>query len=251
MNGRSLLRLMRQFIRRPLGVSSPASHAEVERAEWVFYIRYLRERMVVFDVGSHVGELTLLFSRFAGQQGQVHAFEANSATFKRLKAVCQLTGRKNVVLNHLAVADKEGVVKLHVYDDEHSGWNSLAERPLHRYGIQVSTVGTQEVLATTIDTYCKKNGISQIDLLKIDVEGAEYQVLLGARRMLQNRGIVCCLFEFGQTTFDMGNDPDEFESYLGEFGYEVRNVVQGDAVFPGGSSAEAARFSMHVAMPKG
>ena len=79
------------------------------------------------------------------------------------------------MLNHSALADKEGKVKLYIYDDEHASWNSLADRPLHRYGIHVSPEGSEEVTATTIDIHCEKNGIARIDLLKIDVEGAEYQ----------------------------------------------------------------------------
>ncbi|MGB3905741.1 MAG: FkbM family methyltransferase [Anaerolineae bacterium] len=250
MKSTSFLHLIRQRMRRPFRGHSPASPVEVERAEWVFYLKYLREGMVVFDVGSHVGELTLLLSRFVGQQGRVHAFEASSATFKGLKAVCESCGRTNIILNHVALADRKGMVKLNVYDKEHSSWNSLAERPLHTYGIDVNPVGTEKVLATTIDSYCEENGISRIDLLKIDVEGAEYQVLRGARRMLQDKRVLCCVFEFGQATFDMGNDPGETESYLRQFGYEIRNVVKGDPVFPGRWGAGSAQFSMHVAVPK-
>lgn len=245
----TLISMVKRFVRN-LFKGDFASPLEVERAEWAFYINYLREAMVVFDVGAYVGELTLLFSRFVGQRGQVHAFEASSANFRHLKAVCEFTNRRNVILNHLALWKEEGTVKLFVYDDEHLSWSSVADRPLEKYGIHVRPIGTEEVWATTIDAYCDKNGISRIDLLKIDVEGAEYQVLLGARRMLESKRIRCCVFEFGQTTFDMGNDPNQMEGYLEECGYQIRNVVKGEPVFPGRSSARTARFSMHVAKPR-
>lgn len=206
--------------------------------------------MVAFDVGAHVGELALLFSRFVGQRGQVHVFEACRVNFKRLTGVCEFARRSNIVLNRLALADTEGTVKLHVYDNEHLSWSTLADRPLEKYGINVRPVGTEEVPATTVDAYCEKARILRIDLLKIDVEGAEHQVLQGARHMLEEKRILCCVFEFGGTTFDMGNSPEQIESYLKEFGYGIENVVSGDAVFPGRASAETARFSMHVAMPK-
>jgi FkbM family methyltransferase len=193
--------------------------------------------------------LTLLFSRFVGPHGQVHAFEASCDTFGRLKTVCELTNRKNVILNRGAVADREGVAKLHVYDDEHSSWNSFAERPLQSYGIDLDPVSIEEVPAVTIDAYCERNGIPRIDLLKVDVEGAEYQVLQGARHLLSSQKILCCVFEFGQTTFDMGNNPADIEAYLGGLGYQIRNVVKGDPVFPGRASVETARFSVHVARP--
>jgi len=228
----------------------PVSPIEVERAERAFYLRYLREGMVVFDVGAYIGELTLFFARFVGEQGRVHAFEASARNFEKLKGICEFAGRKNIILNHLALADREDKYTLFVYDDEHSSWNSLADRPLWKYGIAVKPVGTEGVQTRTIDAYCEKKGISQIDLLKIDVEGAEYQVLLGTRRMLEKQAIRCCVFEFGQTTFDMGNNPDEIEAYLRQFGYRLRNIVRGDPVFPGRSSAEMVQFSIHIAMPR-
>ena len=228
--------------------SVPASYMDVERAEQTFYIQYLREGMTVFDVGANVGELALLFSRFVGERGRVYAFEAGNGTFQRLTTLCQVAAVRNVSVNHLALADKEGSVHLHVYEDDHSGWNSLAQRPLQNYEINVKPVRTEEVVASTVDAYCEMHGIGNIDLLKIDVEGAEYQVLLGARRMLQARRIRCCTFEFGKTTFDMGNSPDEIEAYLMKMGYRVSNIVKGDPVFPGRADVGTAQFSMHVAV---
>ncbi len=225
-----------------------ASMLEVERAEQMFYLQYLREGMIVFDVGASVGELTLLFSRFVGA-GQVHAFEASSTVFERLRTVTGAAACPNVFLNHLAVAEAEGKAQLYVYDDLHLGWNTLANRPLENYGIDVKPVAVEDIEATTIDLYCEREGISKIDLLKIDVEGAEFQVLRGADRMLREKRIACITFEFGQTTFDMGNDPTEIEAYLTKLEYELRNMVNGDPVFPGREAAQSARFSMHVATP--
>lgn len=249
MNGKAVRESFQQFLRLFLR-GCPALPLDVERAEWTFYTKYLREGMVVFDVGAYIGELTLLFSRFVGVQGQVHAFEAGSVNFSRLQTVCQSAGRKNINLNHAALADKQGIIKLHVYDDEHLSWNSLAARPLHKYGIHIQSVGTEDIQATTIDAFCEKNEIARIDLLKLDVEGAEYQVLLGARHMLEEKRIRCCVFEFGATTFDMGNSPEVIEEYWAGLGYKLRNIVRGDPIFPGRGSAKTSRFSVHVATPR-
>lgn len=229
---------------------TPASYAEVERAEQIFYLRHLREGMTVFDAGAHVGELTLLFSRFVGAGGHVHAFEAGAEAFRRLEALCRAAGRRaNVTLNHLALAEAAGSLRLHVYDEHHLAWSTRAARPLENYGIDVKPVATEEVAATTVDAYCEQHEIGRIDLLKIDVEGAELQVMLGARRMLESKRVGCVTFEFGQTTFDMGNRPEEIEDYLRGLGYRIGNVVEGDPVFPGRAGAATANFSMHVATP--
>lgn len=239
-------------LRRARGVAEarvPASFEEVERAERIFYLEYLREGMTVFDVGANVGELTTLFSRFAGATGSVHAFEPGGRAFERLETVCRAASLRNVRLNHLALAEVEGPLSLHVYDDDYMSWNTRAVRPLEDYGIDVKPLAVEQVNATTTDLYCERNGVEEIDLLKIDVEGAEFQVLVGARRMLGERRVRCLTFEFGQTTFDMGNSPDLIESYLRDAGYELRNIVAGDPVFPGRESAQTALYSMHVAVP--
>jgi FkbM family methyltransferase len=229
--------------------STPAP-IEVERAEQTFYINYLREGMVAFDVGASIGELTLLFSRFVQQSGKVFSFEACRATFDKLASIYNLSGRNNVELNHMALSDSNGTLELYVYPEKYAGWNTLANRPLASYGIDVKPVKREQVRSFTIDAFCRERGITHIDLLKIDVEGAEYQVLLGARRMLEQQQVGCCVFEFGSTTFDMGNTPAMIESYLAQVGYRIRNIVPGNPCFPGRASAMSAQFSIHVAEPK-
>lgn len=248
----SLVRRVRRFGRAASAIeSSYASFTEVERAERIFYLETLREGMTVFDVGANVGELTLLFSRFVGEGGIVHAFEPGSACFERLKAVCHAASLRNVRLNQLALAEEEGTVGLHIYDDDHLSWSTRAARPLENYGINVKPQATEEVPAMTVDFYCERESVAQIDLLKIDVEGAELQALVGARRMLSEKRVRRVTFEFGQTTFDMGNSPDQIESYFKEMGYEVRNIVESDPAFPGRESVQTASYSMHLATPSG
>ncbi len=229
--------------------TSFATFIEVERAERLFYLKYLQEGMTVFDVGANIGELTLMFSRFVDADGCVHAFEPNNTAFDRLTATCTAACLKNVQLERVALAEKEGVVTLHSYGDDYLSWTSQAERPLESYGINVHSVSSEQADATTLDRYCETNHITSVDLLKVDVEGAEFQVLLGARRMLEAHRIRCITFEFGQTTFDMGNDPCNLEAYLASVGYVLRNLVESDPVFPGRESAQTACFSMHVATP--
>lgn len=229
--------------------SSSATFVEVERAERSFYLEYLRAGMTVFDVGANIGELTLMFSRFVDADGWVYAFEPSGAAFERLELICTAASLKNVQLERVALAEQEGSVILHSYGDDYLSWTSQANRPLESYGINVSSVGSVEAPATTIDHYCERNHIASIDLLKVDVEGAELQVLLGARRMLEAAAIRCVTFEFGQTTFDMGNDPNDIEAYLSDVGYLLENLVESDPVFPGRESAQTACFSMHLATP--
>jgi FkbM family methyltransferase len=226
-----------------------ATPIEVEKNEQIFYINYLKEGMNVFDVGANIGELSLLFSRFIGTSGQVHAFEANRVTFEKLTAICKIANYPQILLNNLAVADQTKIVKLNVYSEEYSSWSSLANRPLENYGIDIKPIYTEEIQATTLDNYCDKNKIDFIDLLKIDVEGAEYQVMLGAQSLFEKKKVRCCVFEFGATTFDMGNTPDQIISFFKICDYRISNIVKGNPNFPGKSNALTAQFSLHIAKP--
>ena len=222
---------------------------DVERAEQIFYIEYLQPGMVAFDVGANIGEISLLFSRFVGPAGSVHSFEASPETFERLKAIVTLADRSNLRLNCIAVSDHVGLSTLHVYGRDHASWTTLADRPLLSYGIDLVPDRLESVNTITIDAYCKIHDIEQIDLLKLDVEGAEYQVLLGAKHMLEQKRIKCCVFEYGATTFDMGNTPEMIENYLAQVGYRIRNIIPEEPCFPGRESAMSAIFSIHIAEP--
>lgn len=222
---------------------------EVERAERAFYRAYLRDGMIAFDVGAHVGYLTILFSKLVGS-GAVHAFEPAPAAFGALRSALAREQASNVIANPLALSDRTGPVRLNCYDGPFQAFSTMANRPLADYGVDAGPVRPEEVEATTLDAYCQTKDVNRIDLLKIDVEGAELQVLRGAREMLEARRIGCVAFEFGQTTFDMGNRPEEIADLFHEHGYRLSNLVQGAPLFPGGQSAKTSRFAMHLAMPQ-
>lgn len=229
----------------------PASYMEVERAERIFYLQYLREGMVAFDVGANLGEITLLFSRFAGVPGRVHAFEPSPAAFELLSALCNTRARGNVILNQVAVGDSIGTIALHVYTGSHATLTTAAKRSdLNVGGEDVRPAETIEVPQITLDDYCARNGVDRIDLLKIDVEGLEYKVLLGARRLFAEKRVGCCVFEYGATTTDAGATAEQLEQFFHAAGYEVRNVIRKAKPFPGRERPHKAHFSMHVATPR-
>jgi len=174
--------LLRSTARRLLTKAQSVPFAQIEKAEWKFYIDYIQPGMTVLDVGANIGELTLLFAHFARQEGRVHSFEPTPSTYARLKALT--LSHSNVTVVQKAVTDHSGTAALHIYDEEHSSWNTLADRSLEQYGIGSTNVMTAEVITTTVDDYCRDNLIEQVHLLKIDVEGYETQVIEGAQQTL-------------------------------------------------------------------
>lgn len=206
--------------------------------------------MVAFDVGAYVGELTLLFARLVGDAGMVHAFEANPTTFDVLRTVCDYQGRTNIKLNPIAVGETSGEVTLNAYPGAYASWSSRATRPLKDYGIEAPNPVPTVIGMNTLDGYCDANSISRIDLLKLDIEGAELQALRGATALLSSRLIQCCILEVGQTVLDMGNRPEEIQDLLESAGYRVRNVIDGQPVIDTHRADQSLAFAMLIAEPR-
>lgn len=227
----------------------PPTYEEVEREELAFYRATVRSGMTVVDVGANVGTLTLLFAELAAPGG-VHAFEPGVATFAKLEAALAEAGTANVIANRWALAGRPGPLRLNSYDGPFHPFSTLADRPLAAYGVDAGPARQEDVEATTLDAYCEEKGIATVDLLKIDVEGAELQVLQGAERMLGEKRIGCVAFEFGQATFDMGNRPRQLSDLFRAHDYRLTNLVKGARLFPGGRDVSTARFAMHLARPR-
>jgi FkbM family methyltransferase len=130
---------------------------------------------MVIDVGAHVGLHTLFFSYGVGATGRVVAVEPSPANAKLLRAHLRWNDRRNVEVVETLVADYEGRTEFafRTKSTDPGGFaNSLA------YNIGGATA---IVPVTTIDVICENFAP---DLVKIDVEGAEFDVLQGAAQLV-------------------------------------------------------------------
>lgn len=152
------------------------------------------EEGVIFDVGANVGNWAA-FALTVNPRLNLHCFEPGRATYAKL---AQREWSSTVRLNNLGLGDIEGTLELHVVDEE-SGLSSVYVR----HGVDSTRFSRIEsVTITTIDEYCEKNAINQIDLLKVDVEGHEYAVFRGMNKIL-TKGIVRAIqFEYGGCNLD-------------------------------------------------
>ena len=147
-----------------------------------------RDKPVVFDVGANVGQTALRYrALFPG--ATIHCVEPFGPSFDQLTAA--LGRDPDVVLHRVALAASSGSAKLNV--NSSAATNSLLEsdtRASHYWGGGLlDTQSTVEVATRTLDGLCSERGIGHIDVLKIDVQGAEYAVLEGARELLMGQRI--------------------------------------------------------------
>lgn len=135
----------------------------------------VRPGMRVVDVGAHIGFYTLLFAKCAGPSGHIVSFEPLAVNFALLQENVRLNHLRNVDLFLEAVFSHSQGIVINVPSD--------AANP-GEASIQSIQGGRQLTVPTvTLDSFCNSSSF-QPDFIKIDVEGAEYEVLLGGQDVI-------------------------------------------------------------------
>lgn len=143
---------------------------------------------VIFDVGAHVGVVAARFRRLF-PRAVIHCFEPFPESFDRLRnAASQL---RPIELHALALAAREGEAAFSV--NVNPATNSLlasdASGAVYWRRDTPRTRDRLTVRTTTLDAFCEEQGIGRIDILKMDVQGGEYDVLLGAPELLARQAV--------------------------------------------------------------
>jgi FkbM family methyltransferase len=174
------------------------------------------------DVGAHVGIWTIPIA-LSRPRAAVHAFEASPSTFQQLEANVVRNDIENVTLINAAVFSDVGFVTFQaplnasVFGRIHSPSNS---RGRYNEAAQVT------VPSVTIDQYCCDRKIEEVELLKIDVEGAECHVLKGCSKMLMNKKVRLLWIELDEgNQRDFASSIDNIASLMSDMGYSFYRVT--------------------------
>jgi FkbM family methyltransferase len=158
-----------------------------EPAETCLIQKILHPNMTFVDIGANIGWYTLLAASKVGSKGRVISFEPEPLNNNLLKQSIALNNFQNVILLQKCLSNCNGKTKLFL-----AGQNFGA----HSIVRQTSTRPTNiDVDTQKLDQALTELGISNIDVLKIDVEGAEPIVLEGARQII-SKGVKHVLFEW-------------------------------------------------------
>ena len=183
-----------------------SSTGDYEPATRASCLRVLGPGMVFLDIGAHVGLFALPAAKVLGEQGIVHAFEPNPDNRAMLEANV-LTNRLNNVWVHAeAICDQVGKAVLSC-SSFNTGDHRLADMP-SRTSVEVDT--------TTVDSWCRRHEVHP-DVIKMDVQGAEPQVIAGMQELLQGERPLHVFLEFTPSLLkSAGVDPLAFlESFVG------------------------------------
>lgn len=169
------------------------------------------ENDVVIDVGAGIGEDAVILSHRVGPGGRVHAIEAHPATFACLEATVRRSGLLNVTNHLLAITETNGTVS--ISDDAHHLANSI-----------VGTGKGIEIEAQSLDDFIERQGISRVDLLKLNIEGAERGAMSGLQQQaakVRNLAISCHDFVADKGGGDEFRTKDEVRKRMTELGFVV------------------------------
>ncbi len=171
---------------------------------------------VFVDVGANVGNYTIIGSRQVGHNGLVVAFEPIAETYARLTNHITINSASNVIPFNAAVAASEGIADMVYSDDSGLSYLGKIEVAESQKIQRVATVSLDHFLPALI-------GNREIDLIKIDVEGAEFGVIRGAEGLLDARIIKRLHVEIAaRSTARSGTTREELWEFMETRGYRGR-----------------------------
>jgi FkbM family methyltransferase len=195
-----------------------------EAASLGTFLKCLKEGDVVLDVGANVGIYSLLASEVIGPKGKVYAFEPTPSTYDALQ--------RNFHYNHVesqcicirkGLSDKNSVGRVASPELAKRYQSGDAFNYIETVDISPTDAGAIEL--TTIDEFARANEITRIDVIKIDIEGAELLCLKGAEAFLRSKDRPIILFEaIDDNSKRFGYSAMDVILYLSQYGYRFEVV---------------------------
>jgi len=164
---------------------------------------------IVVDIGAHIGAFSVYAAKKA-IKGRVYAFEAYKKNYDLLVQNIALNKLININLFNVAISDKVGAEKFFI-EEKNVGGSSLYKKLYSKHSVDVPTLSLKEFFI--------KNKIKKIDFLKMDVEGAEYKIILNSPPEIL-RKINKIVMEFHEN-ISTGHNYRELKDYLERAGFHV------------------------------
>ena len=177
----------------------------------------LRDGMVVLDIGANIGYFSLIAAARVGESGKVFSFEPSKESFLLLSKNIKLNGYANVVPVEKAISKNVSKQQFFLVNDP-------ASNSLFRDASGELSQATVEVETTTIDIFMRQYEIN-VDLVKMDVEGAETDVLDGMENTIRNNPNLKIITEFSPRVLERCNhEPSAFLKKLAGYGFGLQVI---------------------------
>jgi len=174
---------------------------------------------VLYDVGANIGFFTVIASKIVEKSGHVYAFEPVEENVNTIIKNINLNKFSNITVIGKAISKFVGKGELHL--TEHPGGHTLSS-----VGMPHNAVDTVTIDIDTIDNLIENKKIDPPDIVKIDVEGAEIDVLQGMKRTL-GEFHPTIIYEIDDRDLNkLENKQKEIQEYLYGFGYKIQDLEE-------------------------
>ncbi|MBL4624214.1 MAG: FkbM family methyltransferase [Flavobacteriales bacterium] len=174
-----------------------------------------KPKVTVMDVGANIGFYALTMeSILTDNNCTVHAFEPNPYTYKLLEQNVENNNKSNIILNKIGLSSEKGSFEL-TYNEGNLGTASI-------YAQANSMSKTVAIQTIKLDDYCKENKIDSIDVLKVDIEGAELDFFKGAREIISQSKTCIIIAEIvEENCIRAGYSASELYDFIIQLGFDA------------------------------
>jgi FkbM family methyltransferase len=175
----------------------------------------LKSGHVFLDVGANEGYFSAIASRLVGDSGKVFAIEPQERLSAIIKENFRLNRVENAKIDSCAISDKAGIAKFNLSPDTNAGSSGLFKTVRYK-------VPTQIVNTITLHELLDRHGIEYVDLMKIDIEGFEYEAILGSQMVFGKHRIKKLILELHPTILRRrGLNPSHITDFLERQSYTI------------------------------
>jgi FkbM family methyltransferase len=192
--------------------TTPSESGENLVLDFLFKVTRKKDSIVVFDVGANIGDYSFEVLKRFGARVNLFCFEPSPKAFSAINN--RFGNQPNVQLVNIGFGEKEGNAILYS-PEEGAGIASIYCRRLDHRGLKMDH--TEKIRLRTLDNFCKEHNINNIDLLKLDVEGNEYNVLKGTCDLIKSNSIAMVQFEFTSCNIDSKTYLQDFYYFLSPY----------------------------------
>jgi|SRR5581483_6146158 FkbM family methyltransferase len=187
-----------------------------ERYETALFRAVVQPGMCVADIGAHIGYYTLLAAQAVGSKGRVLAFEAAPSNFELLQYnLARNRCARIVTAENVAITDRARQLELYL-SNHNTGDHRIF--PSNAYDDQLFNEGKARtsvpIRGIALDEYLADHGIARVDVIKMDVQGAEWDALRGMRRTLEQPHIIMFMEYWPHALALNGADPKALLRWL-------------------------------------
>lgn len=199
-------------------MSGAISLGEYDPGTVAFFRDCLKEGMTVVDIGANLGYFTVIAASRVGASGKVFSYEPDPRNFDLLKTNISANGFENVTAFPIALSDRAGERKLFFGDNQCT----------HSFGDKIGHGRFESVVTDTLDGSLKVSGRPKIDVIKMDIEGAEPVALEGMMETIARNQKLTMIFEFHPNAIKrLGYSPSEFLERMRKLGFLI-SVIDED-----------------------